>query len=1746
MSGYLQARQQAKGTLSPAAQPAAQPAPEPAPAPTPQAGYLDIRRQVVAPVGGYLSSVISNQFTEPDRLTDRPAFDPNTANLRYSSRDDMNERPRGIPDTRVADETWADNVRSGVYSIIGSAYEGMGSTLAGLIESGARAKDAIILGLTPDAEEQEYLRDIVRRETEFGYRSKLAGIIRSETKMSEDDVVPGFWTRDLPNAIGYTAAFLAGGAAGALARVPIWLTTATLGAGAGGLAGYEDAVAHLKADGVDPVTATDIAGSAYLINWAGGTSEAIPLFRVFERLDKYSGGQLSKTLGRKFKELKIEGTVKGDILKETAKSAIEEALQETFQEGLQNWTASEYGLGYDPGRSIGENLGSAAGTGGAVGGLLGALAAGLGLRMRGTTLEGELERIIREGKEQGLDVSDLQAALRLREESKTLSEDLMKLELEYLADLAKLTPEQKQIHEKQLRQTARLSDNNFALVEPTLVPLIVRTPDGKGITLRDFIFKRPDLTVVTPSANAANITPEEYDAIVSSAGRQAGPVASRQEATILLQEYLRDLTGFAEKLSQRFKKITGSPLKLILSGEGGASANRSGRDSLGYQGTIWMDRDGNVDRETDGGTLADRERRNPGTYNRAYYIYLNLADIKRGMVLSRRPGAGELDIGSVIVHEITHAYQSAYQNYVFLQAERDQANGKLNSPAIQERNLMRLLHKRALLQTLKSGDLGQGMYENTSHIVGGGVPGHFQARLNEEGEFLEPYYYSRHELFARLTQRVLAGEHGKRALEALGLPDIPASQALLRNLRELDSMLAENLGPEKYRKFNRTYATWLETRFGSNRLLDSLDNPIAIDFIQDLLAEKLPLANALEKFRGWGVELDKFNWFIKWSATLPQLGKLNPKNQELQEYLRLTKQWDAMRKTLEAAGIDTIGAIKQLGKAKGDQLIRLLLEETTDGKFNEPATVAQQLGDEGLRVYQQVHRHFRDILRQMKEVVIEHTREAFTDPAVQLRKVQEIEEHFQDMENKPYFPLMRFGNLAVEVRRREDGKLIHFELFESAGDQQEGLDAARGEYNSREYSISKRPVTPFELASQGLPYKFVEVLQEKFERLGIQLSEEQKRVMKELSYNFLPSRSFLKSFKQRKGIGGYSFDGMRIISAYTQNASGHIARAKWGTRMQKEIKRMRDFGEMVSLHAPAEIKDRSKRFEIANYLDEHYKYIMEPSNELATLRSLGFVWYLGFNIKSAFVNLTQVPFVTYPYLASRYGDLAAGRGILRAQAALVKYWKDPKSLSDEEVTLLQRGREEGWLDESLASTLAVIAENGTLDRMLPVDKNGRVRAKELGKLGKYLYHNLATYSALPFHAVEKFNRAVTAIASYQLAREKGGSVEESHYAAWDAVESTQFEYSRWARAKLFRGKKGAALLFQSYTQGMLYFLLNDPGKWRALGIIALVAGLQGLPGADDLLDMMDFMGRKWKEAMGLPNPHVDLRKEMRKEAAELVYELGINPDLFFRGIGSQSMGLGLLGEMLNAPIPNVDISGSLSLGNLVPGTESLKRVSLRGTPEEFVGRVAEDIAGPLGAMGMGLISPWIRRDPDKWRRFERALPLFARNASKAMRIYNRGEEAAAGGAVIAEFDPHDPQDLMELALLAVGFTPRKIAKGWERHMAELEVMSYWSARKATATLHYNYATETGDREGQADALAAIKRFNKSVPYPEMQITAADMRQSAKSYLSRRAKERASIALQRDFVRLRADYARAYGEIPPVDSPRTEQAPPALP
>lgn len=160
------------------------------------------------------------------------------------------------------------------------------------------------------------------------------------------DLQESFLLRQVPEALGSSMAFLAGGVAGQAAKLPTAVIPAVTGAMTQGAQQFEEAK-QFKAD-------DKTARTAFLLGSAIGTSEALPVSHLLHRLAP----------GTK--------TTITEALKQGSIQAIEEAVQE----GGQQLASDVIAWLYDKDRKLGARVAESMGAGGVVGFLTGFLMAG--------------------------------------------------------------------------------------------------------------------------------------------------------------------------------------------------------------------------------------------------------------------------------------------------------------------------------------------------------------------------------------------------------------------------------------------------------------------------------------------------------------------------------------------------------------------------------------------------------------------------------------------------------------------------------------------------------------------------------------------------------------------------------------------------------------------------------------------------------------------------------------------------------------------------------------------------------------------------------------------------------------------------------------------------------------------------------------------------------------------------------------------------------------------------------------------------------------------------------------------------------------------------------------------------------------------------------------------------------------------------------------------------------------------------
>jgi len=173
-------------------------------------------------------------------------------------------------------------------------------------------------------------------------------------------------------AVGQMGGFVLGGVGGKLLKMSPALTTASLGAAAGGASEYEAAVQA----GSNP----DEAAKVFWINAALNTTEGLPFMSMFRKMDKYTGGLATGLLAKK-----LSSSLGGRLTNEIAGGIAGEVAQEVGVQALSNVTAADT---YDATRKWYDGLVETGGISAIIGGSM----SGIAVAIRNKRAQGGLTK----------------------------------------------------------------------------------------------------------------------------------------------------------------------------------------------------------------------------------------------------------------------------------------------------------------------------------------------------------------------------------------------------------------------------------------------------------------------------------------------------------------------------------------------------------------------------------------------------------------------------------------------------------------------------------------------------------------------------------------------------------------------------------------------------------------------------------------------------------------------------------------------------------------------------------------------------------------------------------------------------------------------------------------------------------------------------------------------------------------------------------------------------------------------------------------------------------------------------------------------------------------------------------------------------------------------------------------------------------------------------------------------------------
>ena len=508
-------------------------------------------------------------------------------------------------------------------------------------------------------------------------------------------------------------------------------------------------------------------------------------------------------------------------------------------------------------------------------------------------------------------------------------------------------------------------------------------------------------------------------------------------------------------------------------------------------------------------------------------------------------------------------------------------------------------------------------------------------------------------------------------------------------------------------------------------------------------------------------------------------------------------------------------------------------------------------------------------------------------------------------------------------------------------------------------------------------------------------------------------------------------------------------------------------------------------------INDRASFFLNPVAEswASTASFSSYAWYIGGNLSSAFVNLTQMPIVVAPMLGLDYG---IGKSVSALENARKLYFQgdlEGKAKLKNRSTWETRNipdytMEEGFNAEQKQKYGALFKtanERMTLTRGLiheSIDFNSNTK---LGQSANLVNQALGW----TFKNSERANRELTLVAAYDLARGAGDSeqmaiekaikltIKAHSHALPEAgpllfqsgIGKVAFTFKRFAQAQIYLVSQ---LLGRSFN--LSYHLTKD--KKRKLtkkemniarkqlmgisGMAYMFAGVQGLPfyGAADAL-------------------------------ASLLVDDEEDPFLLDDFV-KQSIGeVGYKGPLTAAF--NVDIGARTGFRGLMWRADRRRR--------EEVGEavyIAEHFLGPSWSILTG-IDRGIEdiNEGNITRGVEQIIPTWARNGVKTFRFATEGATTRKGLKIV------DDPNAYNLFMQLFGFSNSDLSQAYERVAIMKFKEKKVSGLRTKLLLNYYLATVAGDSNGMNRIQKKIDKFNTK--NPEIAITGKTLNNSRKTF-----------------------------------------------
>jgi hypothetical protein len=554
--------------------------------------------------------------------------------------------------------------------------------------------------------------------------------------------------------------------------------------------------------------------------------------------------------------------------------------------------------------------------------------------------------------------------------------------------------------------------------------------------------------------------------------------------------------------------------------------------------------------------------------------------------------------------------------------------------------------------------------------------------------------------------------------------------------------------------------------------------------------------------------------------------------------------------------------------------------------------------------------------------------------------------------------------------------------------------------------------------------------------------------------DLFPAESLKQQFQTREGYKGYTSDVVQGFAAVGSRMAHQLANMEYAPEIGNAIKGVKTVYEANPSMANRDIYDN---------IASQEQFLSNPTAApwASRLSYFSYLSYITGNVSSAVINLTQLPIVVYSLLGGKYGFGEAASAMSRATKMYFAGGLDNNSEFMPDRTFGTNAKGE------YADLYKVAVDRSAIRRGVGYEMTEmrKVSTEDYTGIRSKIEHGLGFL----FQNSERFNREVTLIATFDLARKSGMSKEEAIEEAIRVNTSAHSHALTDAGPRFFQQGWGKVMFtFKRFAQAQIYLVgrlaqqayageskeVRDVARKQLTGIFGmayLFAGVQGMP----LYGGATLVASTLNAALGDDDEPFDADESVRTAIGDLGYK-------------------GPLNQLLN-----IDIASRTGFNGML-WRDDKKRLA-------DVGPLIYAIEHMMGPAYSALVTNPSRaldelQKGHNERAIEAVMPSFIRNGMKGIRYATEGALNSKGAPIVEDINAYN------LAMQILGFTPATLSEAYARAGSMKQAEKYIGERRGALLDNLYLARTTGDTDGMMDINEKIANFNSIHPEPGIKIS----------------------------------------------------------